>query len=89
MTVRSLTVLTALLVLPAAAFAQGPRRDGKWEVKMQTEMPGMPMQMPPVTLTQCITKEQAADPQKSMPQVGPGGRGDGFSRWPAPAQELS
>src|SRR5262245_53366818 len=35
---------------------------------MQMEMPGMPGAMPPMTSTQCITKEDAADPMKSMPQ---------------------
>jgi hypothetical protein len=34
------------------------------------EMAGMPngRGMPPMTVTQCITKEQAADPEKSLPQ---------------------
>ena len=37
-------------------------------------MAGMPAGMPPMTTTQCITPEEAKDPQKSMPQ-GRGGRG--------------
>ena len=37
------------------------------------QMPGAPQGMPPMTLTQCVTKEDAADIQKSMP--GGGGRG--------------
>jgi hypothetical protein len=32
------------------------------------DMPGMPMKMPAMTTTQCITKEQAEDPQRSVPQ---------------------
>jgi hypothetical protein len=48
-------------------FAQGPvRRDGRWDVKMEMQMAGMTM--PPQTLTQCVTKEEAADPQKGMPK---------------------
>ena len=31
-------------------------------------MPGMPMKMPAMKSTQCITKEQAADPNASVPQ---------------------
>lgn len=56
----------------------GPRRDGKWEITMEMQMPGMPnmanmpnmpagMGMPPMKSTQCITKEEAADPQKALP----------------------
>jgi hypothetical protein len=61
-------------VFAATAVAQGPRRDGRWEVKMEMDMPGMPAGMPPMTTTQCVTPEEAQDPQKLMPQ---GGRGRG------------
>ena len=51
----------------------GPRRDGNWDVTIEMQMPGMPnmpqgMSMPPIKTTQCITKEDAADPTKSIPQ---------------------
>jgi hypothetical protein len=59
--------------ISASLLAQ-PRRDGKWEVKMDMEMPGMPMKIPTVTSTQCITPEEASDPQKTVPQGG--GRGN-------------
>jgi len=77
MTIRSVSVAMALLALSIAAFAQGPRRDGQWEVKMEMEMAGMPAGMPPFTTTQCITPDEAKDPQKAMPQMGRGGRGRG------------
>ncbi len=69
----------ALVVVCVAALptlAQGPRRDGKWEVKTEMEMPNMPagMTMPSFTSTQCITPAEASDPTKTMPQ---GGRGRG------------
>src|SRR5437762_2461237 len=54
------------------AIAQGPRRDGRWEVSMQMEMTGVPMQLPPQTIVQCITPEQAAKPEQSVPQAGRG-----------------
>ena len=60
--------LSALAV--TSAVAQGARRDGRWEVKIEMEMAGMTL--PPQTALQCVTKEEAADPQKAMPQ---GGRG--------------
>ena len=75
MNVRARSVVTGVLALSLAAFAQGPRRDGQWEVKIEMEMAGLPMQMPPVTTTQCITPDQARDPNKSLPQLGRGGRG--------------
>jgi len=74
MTPRIATVTGALLVLSIAAFAQNVRRDGQWEIKMEMDMPGMPAGMPPMTTTQCITPEMAADPQKAVPQMGRGGR---------------
>jgi hypothetical protein len=56
------------------AQGPGPRRDGNWQVTIEMEMPGMPQRMPPMTMTQCVTKEQANDPSKIVPE-GPGGRG--------------
>jgi hypothetical protein len=63
---------TALLVAVASAVvvsAQGVRRDGNWDISVEMQMPNMPagMTMPPMKMTQCITKEEAKDPQKSMP----------------------
>ena len=50
------------------AQGPGPRRDGNWQVTMEMDMPGMPQKMPPMTLTQCITKADADDPTKLAPQ---------------------
>jgi uncharacterized protein DUF3617 len=72
---RAAVLLAAALGLTASVLAQGPRRDGRWEVKMEMEMAGMPARMPPMTTTQCITPDEAKDPQKSVPQ-GRGGRGN-------------
>jgi hypothetical protein len=77
MTVRAVSLSAALLALSIAAFAQGPRRDGNWEVKMEMEMAGMPPGMPPFTSTQCITPEEAKDPDKLVPQGRGRGRGRG------------
>lgn len=70
MNLRQAVVVVGVTGLAASLFAQGPRRDGKWEVKIEMQMPGMTM--PAQTVTQCVTKEEAADPLKAMPQ---GGRG--------------
>ena len=61
------------VTLSAMAQGPGPRRDGNWQVTMEMDMPGMPQKMPPMTLTQCITKADADDPTKLAPQ----GRGAG------------
>ena len=77
MTVSKVVSLAALLALSTAVLAQSPRRDGRWEVTMQMEMPGMPGGMPPFTSETCVTKEQADDPQRAVPQQpGRGGQSD-------------
>lgn len=74
MRLRAAALIVAVLAIGIVTLAQGPRRDGKWEVTTEMEMPGMPMKMPPFVHTQCITKEEANDPQKAVPK-GRGGRG--------------
>ena len=81
MKIRNLALAVALAGISATLAAQGPRRDGNWEIKMTMEMTGMPnmpagMSIPPVTTTQCITKEMANDPKNMVPQPQMGrGRG--------------
>jgi hypothetical protein len=68
---RSIAVTWLLAVaLAAGVQAQGPRQDGRWEVKIEMELPGLPA-MPPQTQTTCITPEDAANPQKAMLAGGP------------------
>ena len=56
-----------LFVGIAFSYAAPPEmRPGKWEVKMQMEMVGMPQQMPAMTTTHCVTAEQARDPAKDV-----------------------
>ncbi len=69
-----IAVGVALVGLSLGVLAQNPRVDGKWEVKMEMSMPGMTM--PATTTTTCITKEEAADPQKLMPPPGRGAPSD-------------
>ena len=56
-----------LLFFGAAALAlpmfAGPMKAGKWSMTIKTEMPGMPMQMPPTTIETCVTPEQAEHPE--------------------------
>jgi hypothetical protein len=59
---RVLFGLAACAAAAATLVAQGnPMRPGQWETTMQMSMPNMPMQMPPMKSSQCVT---AADLQK-------------------------
>ena len=60
--------LSGLAVAPL--LAQGPMREGRWEVTAQMEMPGM--KMPASVTSQCITPEQLKDPANGLPSA-PGG----------------
>jgi hypothetical protein len=64
---------TTLLIagLSTSAFAQGPRQDGLWELKIEMNMPGM--DMPPQTQTQCITPAQVRDQEGTQLPGLPGG----------------
>ena len=70
------TSIAAFVVLAgaAAAIAQSPVRPGRWEVTMQMQMAGSPIQMPEMKSTRCVTPEDAKDPTRSLPS-GPEGRG--------------
>ncbi|HYI09948.1 MAG TPA: DUF3617 domain-containing protein [Thermoanaerobaculia bacterium] len=59
-------LMAVTAVLPARA-ADHPQKPGKWQVKMEMEIPGMPFKMPPVNTEICITEEDLKDPQKSVP----------------------
>jgi Protein of unknown function (DUF3617) len=71
MNVFKIALVAGFTVSAVGVFAQagGPRRDGNWEMTVEMQMPNMPagMKMPPMKSTQCITKEDAADPNKTVP----------------------
>ena len=61
-------LLAVAVILPAAAAdTPHPQKPGKWQVKMQMEMPNMPVKMPPFTWEICLTEEDLKDPQKAVP----------------------
>ena len=53
--------VTALAPSDAAAQAP-PMRPGLWEVSVQTEMVGMPMAMPMITASHCVTPDMLESP---------------------------
>jgi hypothetical protein len=71
MKIRSIAPFTVSLLLGVAA---GPAlgapdvQTGMWEVHVKTEMPGMPMAIPPVTHRYCLTKKDLVP--NSSPQPG-------------------
>ena len=65
---------SAVLIIVATVIAQGPIRPGQWDVTMQMQMAGSPVQMPEMKTSRCVTPEEAKDPSKSLPN-GPQGRG--------------
>ena len=60
-------VVLAILAIAIPAVAAHPQKPGKWQIKMQMEMPGMPYKMPPVTFEVCLTEEDLQDPNKAVP----------------------
>lgn len=60
------TLVVLMFALPALAVDH-PQKVGKWQMKMEMEMPGMPMKIPPVTIETCLTAEDLADPKKAIP----------------------
>jgi hypothetical protein len=65
-------IVAVVVGLTVAPDAQGPRRDGRWEIMVDM---GMPAGMPPMKMEQCLTKEQAEKPESLLPPQGPGGDG--------------
>jgi uncharacterized protein DUF3617 len=65
----------AFAAIASDAAAQNPMRPGRWEVTAQMDMPGMPVQMPAMKNTQCITQQQIDSPTHAVPS-GPGNPND-------------
>lgn len=65
---KKLILFLVVCSLPALAFAASPVKPGKWQTTVQSEMTGMPMKMPPMTFSYCVTKEQAENPEGALPQ---------------------
>lgn len=62
---RSLAILLALSALLSVPAQAGPNmKPGLWKMSTQVEMPGMPMQMPMVTYTKCLSEKDV------VPQAG-------------------
>ncbi|MCG6972162.1 MAG: DUF3617 domain-containing protein [Desulfobacterales bacterium] len=65
---RPIAAIVILFAIISISFAGSvpDMQEGKWEITSKMEVPGMPMEMPPVKNTQCLTKEDFV-PQSSQP----------------------
>ena len=61
----ALYALVCALVVPAYG-AVG--KAGKWQMTMEMDAPNMPMKMPPMTFTHCVTKEDVENPDRAVPK---------------------
>ncbi len=72
------------IVLSNSAWAEINMHEGLWETVTTTEIKGMPMQMPPVRHTQCMTKKELIPKgkhqmQKNCKVTHQGASGDTFT----------
>jgi hypothetical protein len=65
-----LLALVCALAIPYTASAKN-MKPGKWQITVTTEMPNMPVKPQPVTLSRCVTKEEADS--NEPPKAGMGG----------------
>ncbi|MBN2428772.1 MAG: DUF3617 family protein [Deltaproteobacteria bacterium] len=68
---RSLNLLIATIILSLSVVGcqSEPKvniKEGQWKITTNVKMTGIPMQMPPFTTTQCITKDDLV-PKTSQP----------------------
>jgi hypothetical protein len=57
----------AALAAPALAQAAPNMSAGLWEITTKSEMPGMPMQMPPTTFRHCYKAEDLKQTKETLP----------------------
>jgi len=65
----SLCLISLLCLCSVACKAEKPKvdlQDGLWEITTIMKMPGMPMQMPPIKTTQCLSQDDLV-PQTQQP----------------------
>ncbi len=64
--VRLMSAIFFSFLLVGTASAAPPMNPGQWQVTIKTEMPGIPVPIPPITQTHCLTEEDMV-PQKGEP----------------------
>lgn len=69
--IRAVVTVLGIFAFALVALAQAPMREGRWEITMQMQMPDMPMAMPPIKTTQCITADDLKEPTRVLPKGSP------------------
>jgi hypothetical protein len=67
-TMTSGCLCAAILATAANAADPAERKEGNWEVKLVMEMVGIPMAIPPVTVNQCVTKQDVVPDLSQLSQ---------------------
>ncbi len=60
------SVIVLAFVSVSCAGGAPDMKEGRWEISTKTEMPGMPMSIPTMKHTQCLTKKDLI-PQNNQP----------------------
>jgi hypothetical protein len=55
-------IVAMLLAAPFALAEKRQLQPGKWQITIQMEMEGNAMHLPPMTMTRCVTADQARSP---------------------------
>ena len=58
--------LAIFFIFVSVSFAGSLVKEGLWEITSKMEIPGMPVPMPPITYTQCMTNQNPV-PNQSQP----------------------
>jgi len=64
----SICISLALFLTAATAFGAQPNMQaGMWEITIKMDMERAPFPMPPMTVKQCVTKDDLKDGRKTLP----------------------
>jgi hypothetical protein len=61
---KTLIIFSVVLAMFWTSCAFAELKEGLWEITTQVEMKGMPQSIPPTTMRQCITKNDAVPKSK-------------------------
>jgi len=60
------SVAVIVMIMGLGGYVQGvDLKEGNWQIEMKTEIVGMPIQMPSMTIEQCLTKNEMVPAQQS------------------------
>ncbi len=61
-------VIAVMVVMTCLSVSAGAIdfKEGNWQIEMQTEIAGMPMQMPSMTIEQCLSKNEMVPTQQGQ-----------------------